>query len=132
MTLNELFHSPLSLKVCTAVNLAFHQVFGLGESIRFTSECELAIQKGLLSDSRETVLKKLRDLTSPESRAAMKGNPVLKAKAKNLVVRYIHNIYVVDQLIRAKVQIVQDWEWHKQLRYRPLQTLALLRKHSMS
>ena len=62
-------------------------------------------------------MKKLRDLTSPESRTAMKGDAVLKSKAKNLVVNYIHKNHVVDQLNGASVvQSVQDWEWYKQMR----------------
>lgn len=47
----------------------------------------------------------------------MKDDVVLKSKAKNLVVNYIHKIHVIDQLNGASVvQSVQDWEWHKQMR----------------
>jgi len=42
---------------------------------------------------------------------------VLDLKLKSLILDVIHNIDVVEQLIKSEVRNTADWSWQKQLRY---------------
>lgn len=41
---------------------------------------------------------------------------VLELKLKALILDIIHHISIVDSLMKADVQNVDEWEWQKQLR----------------
>ena len=56
------------------------------------------------------------DLSSEGSKESQIDSHVLELKLKALILDTIHNIDVVNSLIRASITSILDWEWQKQLR----------------
>jgi dynein heavy chain 2 len=96
------------------------QLLCLAECITFTHQCEQAIQSGQLNALYQALGNRLADLTAFETH----GNRVLELKVKALVFDVIHNYDVVRQLVAAKVTNLDDWMWHKQLKFRMQNTPA--------
>ena len=89
------------------------QILCVAEMVIFTSNCERAIAKRGLEQYHAVLRGKLAELTGIDST----NDKLLRAKVKVMVLDLIHNIDVVEQLQRARVTAVTDWQWQKQLRY---------------
>ena len=89
------------------------QVICLGELIKFTKDCEDAITDNDLNSLLKRQTKLLRDVTSVD----FSDNLLSQTKMKSLVFDVVHNIDVVEQLLRKKTKALTEWQWKKQLRY---------------
>lgn len=83
----------------------------MSEQIRFTEQCEKAIQAGTLSNILSELQNQLESYTSVDP-----GSVVLQLKLKALILDLIHSIEVVERLMESKVKSVGAWLWQKQLR----------------
>jgi dynein heavy chain 2 len=103
------------------------QILCLAQSIRFTDDAESEIGKGqkglqpLLKQLNET----LREFTSHD----LSSQPLIQLKMKSLVLDLVHNIDVVEQLLRKGTTKLTDWQWSKQLRYYFEKSKAVLKMH---
>jgi len=100
------------------------QIICLAECIKFTVAAEKAITKGDLSDLLKQQKRLLSDVTSSNL-----TDPLKQLKMKSLVFDIVHNIDVVGQLIKKKVDRLDDWQWKKQLRYYLVKEQAIVRMH---
>ena len=93
------------------------QVLSLCNSIIFTDRCEEAIRTNKLPSLLSQLKDELDSYTNvivPEDHP----NPtVLELKLKDLVLDLIHEIEIVETLIRDGVKNVLSWNWQRQLRY---------------
>jgi dynein heavy chain 2 len=89
------------------------QVICLGELIRFTRECEDAITNNDLNSLLKRQTSLLRDVTGVD----FSENLLNQTKMKSLVFDVVHNMDVVEQLLRKKTRMLTEWQWKKQLRY---------------
>lgn len=87
------------------------QILCLAEEIRFTKQCEQAIEAGKLQTFLGELHTQLESYT-----ASQPGTHVLQLKLKALVLDLIHNIEVVEYLIASKTKSASAWAWQKQLR----------------
>jgi dynein heavy chain 2 len=113
---NEMKHTLKELLVrCVEVNdiRAFpSQILCVAEQIHFTQNCERALQSKKLPALAEELKKSLATYTSYEP-----GNDnITRLKLKALVLDIIHNMDVVDFLIKENGTI-DSWAWQKQLRF---------------
>lgn len=90
------------------------QLLCLAESITFTHQCEEAIKSAQLPALYAALGNRLADLTAFDTG----GQRVLELKIKALVFDVIHNYDIVRQLMAAKCAALDDWAWHKQLKWR--------------
>nr|XP_026693267.1 cytoplasmic dynein 2 heavy chain 1-like isoform X1 [Ciona intestinalis] len=96
------------------------QILCLGEQIAFAKNCEASIRENKLQQLRGDLEKKLRSYTSVYINATEIGETeahVLDLKLKSLILDIIHNIDVVEQLIKSNIRNISEWIWQKQLRY---------------
>ncbi|KAI8621722.1 dynein heavy chain and region D6 of dynein motor-domain-containing protein [Chytriomyces sp. MP71] len=95
------------------------QILDLAECIRFTSRCIEAITKGTLSQLSRDLKGQLEKYTSFNSMSIddRTERKVMDIKVKSMILDVIHFIDVVDQLQRAGISSITDWEWQRQLRF---------------
>nr|CAB3240329.1 cytoplasmic dynein 2 heavy chain 1-like [Phallusia mammillata] len=104
------------------------QILCLGEQIAFNRDCESAIGENRLSQLKSELDKKLRSYTSVSINAQEMGQTeahILDLKLKSLILDIIHNIDVVEQLIKTGIRSTGDWTWQKQLRYYAQRTTVM-------
>ena len=92
------------------------QICCLSEMVNFGRNTVAAIKAGKLQNYKGDLQRQL------ESYAAFDhgGQDLLFVKVKALILDIIHNIDVVDQLLRDQIATTcnpNDWMWYKQLRY---------------
>ncbi|KAJ3025524.1 UNVERIFIED_CONTAM: Cytoplasmic dynein 2 heavy chain 1 [Siphonaria sp. JEL0065] len=94
------------------------QVLELSEYINFTAKCSEAIKKGSLGTLSRDLKLQLEKYTSFNSMSIddPRERKVMDIKVKGLILDVIHFIDVVDQLQKAGVNSLSDWEWQRQLR----------------
>lgn len=100
---------------CVEVNdiVAFpSQILCAAEMIHFTQKCEVAIQKGGLKQLHKELQDTLSKYTSFDT-----ADGITRLKLKALVLDIIHNMDVVEQLLKENVTSVNSWPWQKQLRF---------------
>lgn len=112
ITLDDLLKKTLRSQGLDIVNFP-SQVCCLSEMVSFSDNCAQAIKKGQLANYKQDLQKQLEGYTSFDN----KGDSLLFSKVKALILDIIHNIDVVDQLIRDQVIMASknpsDWMWHK-------------------
>lgn len=87
----------------------------VAENVKFDDLVEVGIADGTVGKLRadlQTLQTLLRQYTSIPDPA-----PLLSNKVKALILDLVHNMDVIDQLVKADVRSVSDWAWFKQLRY---------------
>ena len=91
------------------------QIICLAQQVKFTDDCEAAIEEGsrALAQLKEQLTTNLHELTSQD----LSAEPLVQLKMKSLVLDLVHNIDVLDQLLKAGTKRLSDWQWRKQLRY---------------
>eukprot|EP00736_Rhodelphis_marinus_P001173 Rmarinus@m.17616 len=89
------------------------QIICLSEMVKFTSNTEKAIKGKLLPQLIDQLRSHLKHFTEYDTG----GDAVLSLKVKAIVLDLIHNIDVVELLRERNVTQIDDWSWHKQLRY---------------
>eukprot|EP01013_Petalomonas_cantuscygni_P031314 TRINITY_DN574_c0_g2_i1.p1 TRINITY_DN574_c0_g2~~TRINITY_DN574_c0_g2_i1.p1 ORF type:complete len:4319 (+),score=1484.83 TRINITY_DN574_c0_g2_i1:236-13192(+) len=89
------------------------QLLMIAEHVHFTADTEAAVQQNSMPALREALAEKLREYTSGEAMP----DRVSELKLQGLIMDLIHNIDVVDQLMKAKVTALTDWQWFKQTRF---------------
>jgi len=89
------------------------QVLCIAQYVAFTRECEAALPGGkpALEKLKVSLFQRLGELTSYPTNV-----PLSTLKVKALVL-LIHNMDVVDQLLKAGTTWPKDWQWCKQLCY---------------
>ncbi|KAJ3140439.1 Cytoplasmic dynein 2 heavy chain 1 [Physocladia obscura] len=94
------------------------QILELVEHINFTAKCTAAIIKGSLATLSRELKVQLDKYTSFNSMTIedLRERKVMEIKVKGLILDSIHFIDVVEQLQKAGVSNLSDWEWQKQLR----------------
>jgi len=89
------------------------QILCLAEMVSFTSRVEVAINNQTLPDLATELRTQLDHYTSTDA----SDDHLLQLKIQALVLDLIHNIEVVDQLIKTKISALTEWMWQKQLRF---------------
>lgn len=92
------------------------QICCLSEMISFSENCAQAIKKGKLANYKQDLEKQLENYTSFDN----KGDVLLFSKVKGLILDIIHNVDVVEQLMKdgiMQTMNTNDWMWFKQLKY---------------
>lgn len=99
------------------------QILCLAQQIRFTESAEAILESGngdedevkrALENLQSQLQKTMYGLTSSDT--DMSDN-LLQLKIKALVLDIVHQIDVVDQLLKKRATKTTDWTWKKQLRY---------------
>eukprot|EP00796_Vickermania_ingenoplastis_P004422 gene4422-3221_t len=93
------------------------QILCTAEMIRFTVKTEEAIKEskvGALKTHKSNLQNQLRELNVFAGR---NSDPLIGIKLKAVIMDLIHNIEVVDLLIKNNVDKETDWLWRKQLRF---------------
>eukprot|EP01022_Parablepharisma_sp_SALTPOND_P023029 TRINITY_DN475_c0_g1_i1.p1 TRINITY_DN475_c0_g1~~TRINITY_DN475_c0_g1_i1.p1 ORF type:complete len:3195 (-),score=434.63 TRINITY_DN475_c0_g1_i1:26360-35944(-) len=90
------------------------QISCLSELINFTEMTYSCIAKNKLGPYKQELMKKLDSYIAYNSA----DNMLLQQKIKSLVLDIIHNIDVLDQLIKNNVNSPSAWSWFKQLKFR--------------
>lgn len=92
------------------------QILCLSNSIVFTNRCE----ESILTNRLPNLLKNLKDdlemYTIQRIQESNSNERILELKLKDIILDIIHNIEVIENLIRHKVIKITDWYWQKQLR----------------
>lgn len=89
------------------------QVLCIAEMVMYTQRVESALESGKLEELHAELKEQLSQLTSTDTTE----DHLLMLKFQALVMDLIHNIDVVEQLVKAKATTVDHWMWQKQLRY---------------
>ena len=92
------------------------QVLDKADRIRFATDAEAALRGGgarALAD----MLASLRELLEVYTSFDLTRHPVMQSKVKALILDLVHHMDVVQYLEKARCADVDDWAWHKQLRY---------------
>ena len=90
------------------------QILCVGEMILFTSQCEEAIQASRLDAFLGELKQKLSSYTNAQIQCQ---SEVLELKLKALIFDVIHNMDVVEYLLKERTRSVSQWPWQKQLRF---------------
>ena len=103
------------------------QILCLAQSIKFTDDCESAIEQGKkgLSSLHAQLKATLNEFTSHD----LSSEPLMQLKMKSLVLDLVHNIDVVELLQRKRTTKLNQWWWTKQLRYYFEKGRAVVRMH---
>ena len=103
------------------------QILCLAQNIRFTEDAEAAIEDGpkALMQLQQSLQQALKEFTSHD----LSSEPLLQLKMKSLVMDLVHNLDVVEFLIKKGIQKLSDWAWSKQLRYYFVKGKAVVRMH---
>jgi dynein heavy chain 2 len=91
------------------------QVICLAQAILFTEHIEGAVEEGssALQSLRQVQQDNLRQLTGQD----FSSDLLAQLKMKSLVLDVVHNLDVLDQLLRKGVRSLDEWQWKKQLKY---------------
>lgn len=103
--------------VKTDIGLYASQIICTAEMIRFTTQAEEAIKEsrsGALKTLKTNLQTQLRELNVFAGRNV---DALIAIKLKAIIMDLIHNIDVVDLLIKNNVEKESDWLWKKQLRF---------------
>jgi dynein heavy chain 2 len=114
-TLNALLQKTIKSNGLDIVNTP-SQICCLSEMITWSENCSKAVKSGKLANYKQDLQKQLESYTSFDN----KGDVLLFSKVKSLILDIIHNIDVVDQLIKDPIvqsMNINDWMWFKQLKY---------------
>jgi len=87
------------------------QILCLSEAVKFTIDCENAIQNRKLREFLEKLKGKLA------SYSGAKVDEILGLKVKSLLVDIVYYIDVVEILIEKNVSRINEWHWLKCLRF---------------
>ena len=101
------------------------QILNLSEMIKFSDRCADAIKKGMLANYKGDLQKQLETYTTYDH----KGNHLQFLKLKALIQDIVHNIDVVDSLLKDSIvntQNPKDWMWYKQLKYQVVQQQCMV------
>jgi dynein heavy chain 2 len=97
------------------------QILCLAQHIRFTDNAESCLEAGdkeqvkrRLEALHSQLKKTLFSLTSSETD---QSDQLLQLKIKSLVLDIVHQVDVVDQLLKKSTTKSSEWTWKKQLRY---------------
>ncbi len=103
------------------------QILCLAANIRFTDDCEHAIDQGKtgLDALTKQLQSTLREFTSHD----LSDKPLMQLKMKALVFDLVHNIDVVRQLLDKRGIRLSDFTWKKQLRYYFENNKAIVKMH---
>jgi dynein heavy chain 2 len=102
---------------------------GLPALLFIPCRAETAVQSGTLRQLASELRQELAALSSTN----YTSQPLLQLKKQALIVDLMHNVEVVDSLIKANPTGISDWEWSRQLRYYATQvssTKCLVYKHA--
>jgi dynein heavy chain 2 len=105
------------------------QILCLSQAIKFTRDCERAIENGgkkALLELTSILQNELREFTSHD----LSNEPLLQLKMKALVMDLVHHLDMIDQVIKKKANRLSDWAWSKQLRYYEVKGKAVVRMHN--
>jgi dynein heavy chain 2 len=123
-SLSEEMVSTLSklLVECLAVNDIFkypQQILDLSETLHFTANCEKAILDGSLANLLVSLKKQLATYTSFDINKVedKQTRHIVLFRIKSLILDVIHNISVVEYLIKENTRTLEEWSWQKQLRF---------------
>lgn len=91
------------------------QILTLAEQVKFTQNCERAMQSNGLAKLRGDLRTRLEQYTMIPT----VGDPVLYLKLTSLIFDLIHNVEIVELLESdpSNASDVTCWEWQRQLRY---------------
>ena len=89
------------------------QVLCLDEQVRFTANCEKAIEEGTMAALGEKCRAVLKSYTSQD----YSKQKLLMLKVMSLLIDLMHMIDVVDFLLKDRTSTLADWSWQKQLRF---------------
>ena len=98
------------------------QLCSLSEVISFSEACVKAIESSGLQRLRDSLMQKLKDLTT-----ARQTDALMLIKVKSLILDLIHNVEVVENLLATNVASVHDWDWHRQLKFFVVNNLCVIR-----
>ncbi len=88
------------------------QILQTADQIHFTQNCETALQQGTLPQLLSALREQLSRYTSYDP-----GNDnITRIKVKALVLDIIHNMDVVEQLMKTSAS-ADSWTWRKQIRF---------------
>ena len=90
------------------------QIVCLAEQIHFTESTYKCIKENQLRAFKAELDKKLELYTTYD----YGENQLLLLKLKALILDLIHHIDIIDTLVAKNVSTWQDWEWHRQLKFR--------------
>jgi dynein heavy chain 2 len=95
------------------------QILCLAEQIQFTDRCEAAILHSGLTEFQIEMEGQLQGYTSADVQSGQEGPEmlVLELKLKSLILDTVHNVDIVQQLLRDDVKDAGEWLWQKQLRF---------------
>jgi dynein heavy chain 2 len=127
-TLSLLLSRCLNDKSSNYLDIYPSQILCLAQAIRFTDDCEAAIEEGGngLNNLLSSLTKTLYEFTSYNLSSV---EALIQLKIKALVLDIVHNIDMINQLIKMKVVKLSDWYWKKQLRYYYEQGKTVVRMH---
>jgi dynein heavy chain 2 len=103
---NDIAEGPQLTDFCS-------QILCLDEQVRFTANCEKAIQEGTMAALGEKCRKTLKSYTSKD----YSKQKLLMLKVMSLLIDLMHMIDVVDFLVKEGTSDLADWSWQKQLRF---------------
>lgn len=89
------------------------QILGISKEVDYSHRVLDALEKGRLPDAKKHLDAFLDTLTKTKN----KLDKVDQIKVKGLIMDVIHQIEVVDELIKYKVTDTKNWYWFKQLKY---------------
>lgn len=112
------------------------QILCLAHNIKFTNDCEAAIeedarsgQSGKKGSAKANLHAQLKATLVEFTSHDLSSEPLMQVKMKSLVLDLVHNIDVVEQLLRKKGVTLARWQWSKQLRYYFEKGRAVVRMH---
>ena len=101
------------------------QILCLAQHIRFTDSAEACLEGGEGGGNADQVKRRLESLHSQLQKTLFsltsadtdQTDQLLQLKIKSLVLDIVHQVDVVDQLLRKQTCKKTEWTWKKQLRY---------------
>ena len=112
-TLQKLLSKAVAESALDIVNTP-SQISCLSELVNFTEMTYSCIAKNKLPQYKQELQKKLESYVAYNA----VDNVLLQQKLKALVLDIIHNLDVLDILIKFSVTSPTAWNWHKQLKFR--------------
>jgi len=104
------------------------QICNMSEMIGFTVIVENAIKNNKLYEVKKLMSELIEKLSIIQAQTTsnnssdkindhQQSSQVKLFKIKNLMLDFIHNMEIVDNLIKEKVEEIEDWTWFSQLKY---------------
>ncbi|PRP81711.1 hypothetical protein PROFUN_10811 [Planoprotostelium fungivorum] len=110
---NTLKHLLVKCLQVQDINAFPSQILCCAEEVHFTERAEFAIQKGKLKELKAELQEQLQKLVQYDAA----GNNVNYLKVKALILDIIHDMDVIDQLMKNNVDSLNHWMWQKQARF---------------